>query len=193
MTKPFSRIVSLVCAGTIVLLVMSLVASSAAEGKESWESPTGDFRVVKRSGESEGEKELWVVSTRTPEKQSLLFRYNRSGDVIISPDETCIAFNYHYSSTDSTVVLFRRSTGVSFEAIKNLDLGDLVKDFYRKTAQKAMSIDHWYVDCLAWSRDSKAVLLKAYGHGKEENLPGWFCVYSLLGNQMSLNLKAMNL
>lgn len=160
--------------------------------KDVWELPTADFRVVRRPTKVEGESELWAVSNRTPDKQSLVFRYSRSGDVVLSPDGSFIAFNYHHSSTDSTVLLFRRKEAVQFELLENLDLSEMVKGFYEQTANQRLGLDHYYIDCLAWSSDSHAILLKAYGHSAAKTINAWFCIYSLSTKQLSFDLHELN-
>jgi hypothetical protein len=100
--------------------------------------------------------------------------------------------NAHYSSTDSDILLFSRATGLNFEAVARMDLAELVKKLYQKSHHGDFPYDHWYVDCLSWSNNSKALLIRARGTGDNIVLSGWFCVFNLPTRQFSFDLRDLN-
>ena len=155
------------------------------------QSPRGDYAVESRPDKQTGLFTLWIVSTDT-KAEKVLYQYSRDVRLVISPNGEYIAINTHYSSTDSDVLIFKKKSGVIFEMISGLRMAELVNVFYEKATHKVFPYDHWYVDCLDWSNDSKVMLLKAYGTGDEERLNGWYCAFDLGTRSLSFSLSEMN-
>ena len=113
---------------------------------------------------------------------------------MISLDGSHIAINHHASSTDGLVIVFER--------VKNLEYLELIgDDVIRKKALHAVSqslghktdidFDHLYVDCVAWSPDSSALLLRLSGNNKGA-LEDWYCIFDIKTKGVSLDLSLMN-
>lgn len=143
----------------------------------------------------DGKRELWLRATDS-RGRVLLTTYDRNADTLFSPDCSVVALNDHLGSDVSEVRLFARAGVFVYRPLSNSDLSRRVWERLLKTYgidRTPRFLMHHYVEVLAWSSDSTALLLRAWGHTDSDNHVGaWFCVYDLRREDLSTDLGAMN-
>jgi hypothetical protein len=144
----------------------------------------------------EGENEIWIAPANIPEKRYFLDTYCLGAKVFFSPDETWAALNREEGAAEEDVQLFERRKDGRYTKVENARLFDRCVEFIRETSRlpKSASFNRRYVSVLAWSNDSRSLLLSVYGENAStlEGLEKSFCVLDPKTLKLSLNLGIMN-
>ena len=194
-TTTFAKAATLAAWGITIALASSQLPGSKIV--RSYKQTGGDIVVQEFTrDEADGThtNQFFVSSTKTPNERRFLFQHHRGATLLISPDASHIAINHYASSTDGVVIVFER--------VKDLEYRELIgDDVIRKKALHAASqslghktdinFDHLYVDCIAWSAGSSALLVRLSGHN-EGALEDWYCIFDIKTKAVSLDLSLMN-
>lgn len=141
-------------------------------------------------------RQIWLRPGPSSTRRILLTTYQRDADSVFSPDCTMIAVNDNLGSNIAEVRLFRRVSGVSYQPVPHANpTGEAWSSFTRTYRIGDLNgfLAHTYVNAVAWSSDSQALLLRAWGQTDPLNcVDAWYCVYDLRTNQVSTDLTIMN-
>jgi len=160
---------------------------------ESWFPPQEQVVITSRRDAKAGEKVLEASLASAPAEKREIYRYSRSASVVVSPDQSFLAMNHAYCSTDSTILLFRRGKGISYALIKGVNLPEAAGALLmEKLKLSTGDLDHFYVEALQWSRDDARLLCRAFGHGDGIGLHQFFFVYDLATGRAGLDLTSMD-
>jgi hypothetical protein len=111
----------------------------------------------------------------------------------IAPDDNWIIVQDGGGSLGIHIRLFKRTKGLNF-AVQERDIeGEMEKLAWKSAGLPAQNIlDHQYTRVIAWSPDSKSVLLRTAGHGGKKRIRGFTAVYDLGAGTFSFDLAKMN-
>lgn len=142
-------------------------------------------------------REIWLRSTGSPARHIRLTTYERDADVVFSPDCEMIALNDNVGSNIGEVRLFRRiSRAIDYEPVPTADPTRKAWESFATTYHIPRLNEfllHTYVNAVAWSSDSRALLLRVWGQsGSLNRVDDWYCVFDLRANNVSTDLAAMN-
>lgn len=138
------------------------------------------------------EKQVWLVSSKLPTNQKLLYTYSRSVQVLVSDDEHWLAINDFSGSSESEVLLFQKQNGLNYQQVE--DITDQAWRFLAGQSghKEALDWDHTYVEVLRWT-DSHTILLCLYGHLDEHHhVEDWLCFYDVNNKTFSTDLDKHN-
>ena len=183
----------------LVLLLVSFVQIISSEEEWSiWQpeetSPHSDI-IIKHLVNNEGLRRIWLVSQANPSEQYLLFEHERDATVLFSPDQSFLAINNCWVSNEANVLLFKKVEGLQYREVKEANVSDKAWSLFCKVNKlKETGFDHLYVNAIAWSSDSKNLLLSLDGHSGKANYyaDSWFCVFNMESLKPSLEFKDMN-
>jgi hypothetical protein len=198
----------------------TLAVAFALVASVSWAAPqsggsqfTGDwqgygdlqFRIADEKSDAKGGLnaggEIQVRLTKKPATQVVLMRFERRATVVVSLDEKWLAVNDQLASNTFAVRLFYRSGGLDFHEKTTPDVNDIAWRFLRDSERVPFPtgpgwsgvLGHNYIEVLTFSADSRAVLLKLWGHeDKDAFLYDWLCVVDLVTGKASSDLSVMN-
>lgn len=181
-------VVGLSCA-----IVLAAHAQTHRESMGEWQSPSGQL-AAEAFHEKDGSRSL-VVRRNGSRDEATILTFERSIDVIFSPNDQWIAVNDAFGSTDTIARVFRRSENFKFVESKKGLVDDaawrLVRTLYRAPVPSGLT--HRYSEIVAFSADSTKVLVKLHGHEDGDTyVDDWFCVVNLLSEQASLDLSAFD-
>lgn len=181
----------------IILFVLMLSAGGAAQphGKLI-QSDASECGIIADHffADSDSQREIWLRLLDSSEKPSLLAKYGRNAEVVFSQDCSMIALNDNLGSNISEVRLFRRSGGLTYKSVPD----DIAAKAWNAIARiynsgKPLRLRHDYINAIGWSSDSRAVLLRVWGHTDLENhVDEWYCVYEVSTGRISSDLSVMN-
>ena len=181
----------------IVLLLLSSAALDAQPHQQAFRSDEASECGVVADHYflgQDAQREIWLKSTKESGHPALLTRYVRNATVVFSPDCNLVALNDHLGSNESLVRLFQKKAGLVYTPLP----ADIAGKAWRTLARMfngghAIRLWHEYVNALAWSADSQAILLHVWGHTDVRNrVDDWFCVYDLGSGSISTDLSLMN-
>lgn len=115
--------------------------------------------------------------------------------VCISPDEKWLVVNDYCGSNEATPVLFRRTRGISYARVKDVDLDDVAWEAAARNQGFSASevFDHRYSEVLCWLGESGKLIIHAWGYyGGVRSLDDWFCIYDVKNRTVSSDLSSVN-
>jgi hypothetical protein len=144
----------------------------------------------------EAKREVWLRATAGAPRRVLLTTYERNAETLFSPDCSTVALNDNLGSDVAEVRLFRLVGKLRYQPMRRADPTAKAWQLFRRiyaVGDSRSYLMHAYVNALAWSSDSQALLLRVWGHTDEANNVGaWFCVYDVAKNDASVDLQLMN-
>jgi WD40 repeat protein len=147
----------------------------------------------------DGEKAIWLWSKEDKSDARHLCETEGWGNLEIhfSPDDNWIVVQDGGASLGVRCRLFRLVQGLQFREIEKPDLNaEAEKLALKKIGLPAQEMtDHRYVRCIAWSGDSKMILITANGNGRVGKLAvgfEWVGVYHVQGGNFSFDLSEFN-
>lgn len=174
----------------------------------------GEQNYEKYRNSDDGIGQYWISDYDHRSHRALLLVYNRHADVVLSPNGEHLIVNSHPVSDRSNILLFERTDKIHYKSVasnyekqiwaffmkENHFLDPQAKDRRQNPSagvnqedDNIIPFDHSYIDCVAWSHDGSAFIVKLLGYNvSPNNNREWFCVYDLKGNHPTLDMKAMN-
>jgi hypothetical protein len=192
-SQVLKRLASLVSG--VALVSMPTLAQQQNQGA----SLTGAIQYELRQG-SEDSKRLWLFPKDRAAETVELCETPGWGNLSVhfSPDDYWIIVEDGGGSLGVSLRLFRREKGVRFKELEDADIEG--KAELMALADIGLSgkqlLDHRYAKVLAWSADSKTVLVRVSGSGSRNNcgviIDGWTGLYELASGTISFDLKRFN-
>jgi len=167
--------------------------------QEAGDSPSGAIHYELRKA-ADDSKEIWLFPKDRKEEAVKLCETPGWGNLVVhfSPDDYWIIVQDGGASLGVSLRLFRRQQGVRFQEIKEADIDGQAEKFAlrERGLPQNPTLDHRYAAVLAWSADSKRILIRLSGSGGNEKryirLSEWTSVYELGSGKFSFDLKEMN-
>jgi hypothetical protein len=149
-------------------------------------------------GEEVGEREIWLYP-----------KDHTDAAVKLCDTEGWCCLKMHFSTDDHWLIvedggaslgvslrLFRRDKGVNFTEIKKPDITEKAIELALRDAKPAgAELLHAYLECVAWSSDSRRILVELTGNvsaaGQRLNIE-WAAVYDVRSGTFSRNLAEFN-
>jgi hypothetical protein len=171
-----------------------------AEQQNAGDSPSGNIHFELRKTSDEGAKEIWL--SEKDKKSAAVKLCDTPGwgnlEIHFSPDDYWLIVQDGGASLGVSLRLFKRDKGVVFKEIENADINGKAERLalQQNGLPPKEVLDHLYVQCLAWSSDSKTVLVRISGHGGTPNfgvvIGGWQGIYDLGSSSFNFDLAKMN-
>ncbi len=183
------------------LLTLLLPLSHALCEQMNWgQSLSGKIHYELRPiPDREGDKAIWLWSNDEKSDAKQLCETEGWGNLEMhfAPNDNWIVVQNGGASLGVRCRLFKRENGVAFREIEKPDLNQEAEiSALRKAGLPAKEMsDHRYVRCLAWSGDSRMILIEATGKGTVENRPynfKWVCIYHVQEGRFSFDLSEFN-
>jgi len=171
-----------------------LAGSAAAEQETKGESDSGKLAWELRKGADTAE--IWISSPENKNTPAVkLCETEGWGNLQMhfSPDDFWILVQDGGGSLGIHLRLFRRTKGATFAEQKQDIEEQMEKLAWKSAGQPAENVlDHQYTRVLAWSADSKCVLIRTAGHGGKRRISGFTAVYDLGTKTFSMDLAKLN-
>lgn len=188
--KSFSSLLTAACLCTLPL---TLAANQPASGK----SPGGHVSYEIRPA-ADG-KEVWVYRDNETTRANKMCETVGSDNLklFFSPDDRWIIVQDGGASLGVSLRLFHREGEHSYAERDKEDIGTKAENAALKSdgfGGKDLS-DHRYAECLAWSADSRCVLVRVSGKGDDGTNHvqfSWVGVYDLDTGKVSADLSKLN-
>lgn len=189
------RIIQLGLGVALVVLATPVVFG---EQLNEGNSPSGHIHFAVKGPEDD--RKIFLSIEGHPQDEVVLCETPGWGNLEIhfSTDEYWIAVGDGGSSLGISVRLFRRETGATYKELKDVDVGRAAELAALKQANLPAKeiLDHRYVKVLAWSEDSKKLVLSLSGHGGDEKahirINRWIGVYDLGTGAIEFDLGQFN-
>jgi hypothetical protein len=171
-----------------------------ADQQNEGESPSGNIHFEVRKTSNEASKEIWLAP-----------KDKKAGAVKLCETPGWGNLELHFSPADSWLIvqdgggslgvslrLFKQDKGVAFKEVEGADINGKAEKFalQRNGLPAEQLLDHRYARCLAWSADSKKVLVQISGHGGNAKfrvtIRDWQGIYDLDSSNFSFDLTKMN-
>jgi hypothetical protein len=182
----------------IALLLVSVPFLLFAQQQNDGDSPSGKIHFVVRGDDSE--KQIYLSEPGANSQEVALCETPGWGNLVIhfSPDDYWLVVQDGGPSLGISLRLFRRDKGVKFIEQKNANIDG--KAERRALGQNGFPsqeiLDHRYVKVLAWSRDSKRILISLGGHGgtpeQAVSIENWIGIYDFAHGEIGFDLGSMN-
>jgi hypothetical protein len=183
-----------------LLAMLFPVSHVLCEQMNEGESLSGRIHYELRSIRgNEGGKAIWLWANQDKSDAKQLCETEGWGNVEMhfAPDDNWIVVQDGGASLGIRCRLFKREKGVAFREIEKPDLNTEAEILALRTAglpAEEMS-DHRYVRCLAWSGDSKMILINARGNGRAGKVGvgfHWIGIYHVQDGRFSHDLSEFN-
>lgn len=113
--------------------------------------------------------------------------------VFISPDDRWIIVQSGGGSSGISLTAFRRENGMNYQEQPKLDFtAAVLENAFEKDSKAQEKLDHDYAEFVAWSPDSKSVLVKIAARGEGIRLRSYFAIYNLESQSVGFDLRAFN-
>ena len=181
-------------------LTAFLVHQVLCEQIDEGQSLSGKIHYELRSTPSkDGNKTIWLWSNEGKSDAKQLCQTEGWGNLEMhfAPDDNWIVVQDGGASLGIRCRLFKREHGLAFREIEKPDLNAEAEILALRTAglpAEEMS-DHRYIRCLAWSGDSKMILIKARGNGRVAKVGvgfDWIGIYHVQDGRFSDDLSEFN-
>jgi uncharacterized protein YecT (DUF1311 family) len=158
-------------------------------------SPTGHYVVELHRGTDSGGGGVYrlfvIETTKTTDRVALGDEYERSIEVIFSPDEEWIVLNHYPATGVCTPLLFHHRSEAKFENIPSLDVDAQVRQLYVKDTgdKQGTSPDvSIFLKVLEWKPDSSGFTL--YIASGDLQFDGWEAFYNVMdGRPMTTGVR----
>ena len=178
----------------VLFFALSIHAAQPGELMHSWESSTKSIKAEARFTTPHANRKIYLIEPSKPESTEVLCEFERDAEIIFSPDDSWIALNDFVGSSESTIRLFKRVSGLKYQESKihpDSKSWDLLSHYHRVPYPKTLI--HSYAQVVQWAADSSAVLICLSGHNDiKSHVDNWLCVFDLRLNKASLDLACMN-
>jgi len=160
-------------------------------------SPKGHYVVEVHGGTASdggGVYRLFVIeTTKTKDRVALGDEFERSIEVIFSPNEEWIVLNHYPATGVCKPLLFRHRSEAKFENIPSLDVDAQVRQLYVKDTgdkQGASSDVPIFVKALEWKPDSSGFTVYLASKYGDLQFDGWEAFYNVMGGRpMTTNVR----
>lgn len=182
----------------LVFSVLGLRGSVKADQEQHGNSGTGGYEWELR-GDTHTGREIWIWERGKKENATKLCETQGwcCLKMHFSPDDSLLIVEDGGASLGVSLRLFRQTSGAHYYEIQERDINQAAE----RTALKAGGLpsrdglDHLYVECLGWSSDSKAILIRLTGNGSSSrprfNL-SWVSVYDIRTGRFDSDLRQFN-
>ena len=181
----------------LILAVAAIFAAgpAVAEQESAGDSPSGHLHWELKKGGADG-ADIWISSAEKKDAAPVKLCGTEGWgnlEMHFSPDDVWILVQDGGGSLGFHLRLFRRTKGLEFSEQKQ-DIETQIESMAWKSAGLPGEniLDHQYTRVLAWSADSKCVLIRTSGHGGKKRITGFTAVYDLGAKSFSLDLAKMN-
>jgi hypothetical protein len=186
---------------TLLAVGLGLIrtAIDAAEQETRGTSPSGEIQYELREG-ADDSKRIWLFPKDRPASAVELCETPGWGNLSVhfSPDDNWLIVQDGGGSLGVSLRLFKRDAGVRFRELEEAKIDDKIERLALAQAGAPAKevLDHRYARVLAWSADSKAVLVSVSGSssrdGRRVSIADWTATYELGSGAVGLDLKKFN-
>ena len=182
-----------------LVLSLNLRPGAAAEQQTQGTSASGEIQYELREGAEES-KRLWLFPKDRPAAAVELCETPGWGNLSVhfSPDDNWLIVQDGGGSLGVSLRLFKRDAGVRFRELEEAKIDDKIERLAltQAGAPAKQVLDHRYAKVLAWSADSKAVLVSVSGSAsigeRRISVDAWTAIYDVASGAVALDLKKFN-
>jgi hypothetical protein len=182
----------------LVFAVLGPRGGVKADQERHGYSGTGDYEWELR-GDTNAGKEIWIWERGKKENATKLC--DTQGwcclKMHLSPDDSLLIVEDGGASLGVSLRLFRQTSGRHYHEIQERDINQAAERAALKGGglPSQEGLDHRYVECLGWSSDSKAILIRLTGNGSSTRPRfnvSWLGVYDIKTGRFDSDLRQFN-